>query len=228
MVKALKFTSFIYRIYRAKNEIDKILLLSCLFSVALSFTRALYTHELLFLSLIWNLFLGFIPFAISRYLMDHPGWIQNNLKFAVLFTFWLLFIPNSFYIITDLFHLEERSGIPMWFDLALIFSFAWNGLLLGILSVRQMEKMMQTKWKWTEAFFIYPIMSLNAFGVYLGRYLRYNSWDIISNPFQLVEDIIYLVIHPIRNRFDWSMIVCYAVFMSLLYLTIKKLSKELR
>ncbi len=227
MVKVLKFASFIHRIYSAKNEIEKILLLSSLFSVALSFTRVIYTRELLFLSLIWNLFLGLVPLAVSRYLMNHPQWIENKWKFALGFTVWLLFIPNSFYIITDLFHLEERSEMPMWFDLALIFSFAWNGLLLGILSVRQMEKIVCTKWNKAESFFIYPNMGLNAFGIYLGRYLRYNSWDVLTNPFQLIGDIIYLLVHPIRNRLDWSMIVCYAVFMCLLYLTIKKLSKAL-
>lgn len=227
MLKIVKFPSLIHRVYIAKSEIEKVLILSCLFSVSMSFTRVVYTRELLFLSLIWNLFLGLIPYFVTRFLMNHPSWIESKLKFATAFIVWLLFIPNSFYIITDLFHLEERSGIPLWFDLALIFSFAWNGLLLGVLSLRQMEKLMQIKWNWSEAFFIYPIMGLNAFGIYLGRYLRYNSWDVISNPFGLAEDIVYLIIHPIRYRFDWSMILCYAVFMSLLYLTIKKISKEL-
>jgi uncharacterized membrane protein len=158
--------------------------------------------------------------------MQRPGWVENKWKFGIASFVWLLFIPNSFYIITDLFHLEERAVIPLWFDLALIFSFAWNGLLMGILSVRQMEKLWQSKWQQNEILFIYPIMLLNAFGIYIGRYLRYNSWDVVSNPFGLSEDIVYLLIHPIRNRFDWSMIICFSVFMTLIYLTIKKLSKE--
>jgi uncharacterized membrane protein len=159
--------------------------------------------------------------------MQHPQWIETKWKFALIAIAWLLFIPNSFYIITDLFHLEERFVIPLWFDLALLFSFAWNGLILGILSVRQMEKIWETKWQWSELFFIYPVMFLNAFGIYIGRYLRYNSWDVISNPLGLTQDIVYLIMHPIRNRFDWSMIFCFSVFITLLYLTIKKLSKEI-
>ena len=90
-----------------------------------------------------------------------------------------------------------------------------------------MEKIWEAKWQWSEVFFIYSIMLLNALGIYIGRYLRYNSWDIISNPLGLSEDIVYLIIHPIRNRFDWSMILCFSLFMTLLYLTIKKLSKEI-
>jgi uncharacterized membrane protein len=217
--------ALLQRLYFQKSEVEKILLLSALFSVSLSFTRVLYTGELLFLSLIWNLFLAFVPYAISKSLLQNIPWIENNKKFIIVCITWLLFIPNSFYIITDLFHLEKRPDVPQWFDLALIFSFAWNGLLLGVLSVRQMEKAMEAKFQLrNEWLFVLPVMWLNAFGIYLGRYLRYNSWDVISNPFSLTEDILYLLVHPIRNRFDWSMIFCYAVLMSIIYLSIKKLS----
>jgi uncharacterized membrane protein len=57
--------------------------------------------------------------------------------------------------------------------------------------------------------------------------LRFNSWDVITNPLQLIQDIIYLFIHPLRNRFDWSMIVCYTLLLALIYYTMKKLSKAL-
>jgi uncharacterized membrane protein len=218
--------SYLKKIYFQRSEMEKALMLSSVFSIALAFARVAYTGQLMFISLIWNLFLAFIPYTLTRLLMQRPDWVENKWKFGLAGFVWLLFIPNSFYIITDLFHLEERAVIPLWFDLALIFSFAWNGLLMGILSVRQMEKLWQLKWQQNELLFIYPIMLLNAFGIYIGRYLRYNSWDIVSNPFGLSEDIVYLLIHPIRNRFDWSMIFCFSVFMTLIYLTIKKLSKE--
>ena len=227
MVKMFLLPLFFQRSYANKSEIEKVLILSCFFSLFLAFAMVMYTGQLMFLSLIWNLFLGFIPYMLSRFLMQRPQCIEARWKFTLTTIVWLLFIPNSFYIITDLFHLEERTVIPLWFDLALIFSFAWNGLILGVLSVRQMEKIWETKWQWSELFFIYPVMLLNAFGIYIGRYLRYNSWDVVSNPLGLSEDIVYLLIHPIRNRFDWSMILCFSVFMTLLYLTIKKVSKEI-
>jgi uncharacterized membrane protein len=210
-----------------KTEVEGILLLSCAFSVCLTGIRVVYTGNILFVWLIWNLFLAFVPYAISRFAIRRPQLIHNNWKFILVFISWLLFIPNSFYIITDLFHLRVRS-VPLWFDLALILSFAWNGLLLGILSMRQMEKMMEMKLNIAnEWLFVYPMMLLNAFGVYVGRYLRFNSWDVFSNPFRLFNEIMYLIVHPIRNRFDWSMIFCYSVFMTLIYLTIKRLSKTL-
>jgi uncharacterized membrane protein len=144
-----------------------------------------------------------------------------------MFLLWIIFIPNSFYIITDLFHLPESNHVPLWFDLLLLLSFAWNGLVLGILSVRQMEKALQKKWNTQNEFvFLFPIMWLNALGVYIGRYLRFNSWDIITSPLRLLIDIIHLLAHPFYNKSAFGMVLFYSVFMVLLYLSIKKMSRS--
>jgi len=148
----------------------------------------------------------------------------------LLFPAWLLLIPNSFYILTDLFHLTDYHNhrIPQWFDLALIFSFAWNGLLLGVLSCRQMEKLLFPNANtFTRSLFIYPLMMLSALGVYTGRYLRYNSWDILSDPFQLIADITRMIIHPFRNQYAWDMILCYAILLSFIYIMLNKISRAL-
>lgn len=227
MFKQLQ-NNFLLRIYFAKTELERLLMLSCLFSIGMTAFRILYTDQWRFAWLSWNLFLALVPYLITRFTMQHPSWIERRWKFALTFVSWLLFLPNSFYIITDLFHLEISQHVPLWFDLALIFSFAWNGILLGVVSLRQMEKMVQLNFPFiTEWQFVYPIMLLNAFGVYIGRYLRYNSWDVLASPFQLTQDIIYMLIHPIQYRFDWSMIICYSVFMTLIYLAIKRMSKSL-
>jgi uncharacterized membrane protein len=214
------------RFYFAQSELERTLILSCLFSIGLVFFRGAYADNWRYLSLIWNLFLAFIPFWITRTASRRKEWVYSNIKFFTVFICWLLFLPNSFYIITDLFHLRQQVSIPLWYDLALIFSSAWNGLLMGVLSIRQMEKMVEKKWNInTDVLFLYPIMLLNAFGIYLGRYLRFNSWDVVTNPSNLIDEIVYLIIHPIRNRLDWGMVFCYAVLMTLIYVTIKRISK---
>jgi uncharacterized membrane protein len=210
----------------SRTDAEQILILSNLFSVGLVIFRMIYTGHLLFAFLVWNLFLAFVPYVISRQMTEAS--IRSKWKFLFYVFVWLLFVPNAFYIITDLFHLDINETVPLWYDLALLLSFAWSGILFGILSVRQMEKLFEKHFsKKFDLLFILPVMALNGFGIYIGRYLRFNSWDVITNPLQLIQDIIYLFIHPLRNRFDWSMIVCYTLLLTLIYYTMKKLSKAL-
>lgn len=218
--------NFLFRFYSSRTDTDQILMLGCSFSLGLAAFRIFYTGTLLFVFLVWNLFLAAIPYFISQRIQDSKG--KPGIRLLFFFLLWLLFIPNSFYIITDLFHLDMNREVPLWYDLALLLSFAWSGLLFGILSVWKMEKAFENMFTKTfDLFFILPIMILNGFGIYIGRYLRFNSWDVLANPFQLIQDIVYLFIHPVRNRFDWSMIACYSLFLTILYFTMKKLSKAM-
>ncbi|HEV7622157.1 MAG TPA: DUF1361 domain-containing protein [Flavisolibacter sp.] len=208
------------------NEVKRTLILSCLFSVVLVTARIIYTGSFLFIFLVWNLFLAFIPFFISDYITKDRA--TGKIKKILLALIWIAFLPNSFYIITDIFHLNMSEEMPLWYDLALLFSFAWNGVLFGIISIRQMEKLIEPYIdEKIKPLFLYSIMFLNAIGIYIGRYLRFNSWDVITDPVLLIKDIIYLLVHPLRNRFDWSMIICYFILLTLIYTTIKKLGKAL-
>lgn len=216
---------------RVFTEMDRLLFISILFSCLLTGARVVHTGRLTFLFLIWNLFLAFIPYFISTTLTRRPQWVQQKKIFVPVFLLWLLFVPNSFYIITDLYHLGDHYNdrqVPQWFDLAMILSYVWNGLLLGILSVRQMEKIMLPQLSLRgELLFLYPIMWLNALGVYTGRYLRYNSWDVLTDPLQLLADIAGMIIHPLRHQYAWDMILCFSILMTLMYLMLKRISKAL-
>lgn len=231
-----------------QREIDRLLSLSILFSGLLVATRMIHTGKNTFLFLVWNLFLAWVPYLISARLAriqlptpsapqrsstgssSHSS-LRSKLVFTALSLAWLLCIPNAFYIITDLFHLGDKYNdhlMPQWYDLALILSFVWNGLLLGVLSVRQMEKNLKPLLPvHHELAFLYPVMWLNALGVYTGRYLRFNSWDLITDPFQLCRDIAHMLYHPLRSHYAWGMIFCYSILMTLMYLMIKKISRVL-
>lgn len=219
------------RFYLFRTEMDRLLALSVLFSCLLVGARMIHTGRSNFLFLTWNLFLAYVPYFISSRI-SHWNYGKSAKPFLIFFCLvWLLFIPNAFYITTDLFHLADHLNdrqVPQWFDLVLILSFAWNGLFLGILSVRQMEKIVHpTLPARNELFFLYPIMWLNALGIYIGRYLRYNSWDVITNPLQLSGDITQLILHPIRNQNAWDMIFCFSILMTIMYLMLRKISKAL-
>jgi uncharacterized membrane protein len=207
------------------SETDRILTLSAIFSCLLVAARIFRTERLTFIFMPWNLFLAYVPYFISTTLTrKHPA--GNRLLEITGLIVWLLFIPNSYYILTDLYHLADghrNSRVPEWFDLILILSFAWNGLLLGVLSTRQIEKLMAPDasflGRWV---FLYPVMWLNALGVYIGRDLRYNSWDIVANPVALARDIIIMIAHPLRHHGAWSMIFCYSILLTLLYSLLTK------
>jgi len=225
-----------------RTELDRMLTASMLFSCTLVGLRILHTGSLIFLSMIWNIFLAYIPYAISTALTvwrkptTHPNpartrpgqWFASLMAVLRILSFftWHLFIPNSFYILTDLFHLADNhrnSRVPEWFDLALILSFACNGLLLGILSTRQIEKLLvpetAASGQWL---FLYPVMWLNALGIYIGRYLRFNSWDIVTDPVNLFADILTMLLHPLQYRDAWGMVFCYSILLTLIYKLMKK------
>ena len=219
--------NFSLRLLFLRTEIDRIIMLSVLFSIALLMARIVYTRQLTFLFLVWNMFLAFVPYVLTTQFLRKEDWVENKLKFAVGFFMWLLFIPNSFYILTDLFHLGYTKSVPIWLDLAMILSFAWNGLILGILSVRGVERIVEIHCSpKVNALFIYVIMLMNSLGIYIGRYLRFNSWDVVTNPFDLMIDISKLVMHPFYYKNAWSMILCFSVFMTFAYFTTKKMSER--
>ena len=207
--------------------IRDILFMSCGFSCMLLVGRAVFTGLVTYGFLLWNLFLAIVPYLITQWIIAKPGIYQNKARLILAILAWLLFVPNAFYIITDLFHLDRFDSAPKWFDLLLIFSFAWNGLLFGILSIRMVEKVVERVWgSGFSLILLFAVMWLNAFGIYLGRYLRFNSWDIFTQPQFLFSEMTAVLLHPVQNKLEWGMICAYALFMLLVYLTLKKISKH--
>jgi uncharacterized membrane protein len=220
------------RIFFLRSEIDRLLALSMMFSIAMAIARTIYTGHLTFIFLIWNLFLAWLPYCISQWLSHYQDKIKSSFIFMLALLVWLAFVPNTFYILTDLYHIGDDYNdylMPQWFDLAMILSFAWNGLLLGILSVRHIEKIVHKNFNQrNELLFLYPVMWLNALGVYVGRYLRFNTWDVITNPFLLLRDIANVLLHPFADRYASGMICCFSILLTLIYLMLKKMSKAIR
>jgi len=203
------------------------LLASAIFSCVLLVIRMLVTGTIEYIFLPWNLFLAFIPYWITWWMTINISIIENKIKLIIALAAWLLFIPNSFYIITDLFHLIHVRTAPKWFDLLLLFSFAWNGIVCGMLALRRVEQVMLfLSGKGFSLLLVFIVMWLNAFGIYIGRFLRFNSWDIITDPFRLVAEIGQMIFQPFDNAYAWGMTICYAIFMTLLYFTIKKMSES--
>ncbi|MDO7847231.1 DUF1361 domain-containing protein [Hymenobacter sp. M29] len=198
-------------------------------SLTLSFLlivgRVLMTGHFTFLFLIWNLFLAVIPFALSTLL----GIAQGPLKTRMLVPVgaaWLLFFPNAPYILTDLFHLDTRPGVPLWYDLALILSCAWNGLMLAYASLSDMQRLVQARLGfWPGWVFATVALLLSSFGIYLGRYLRFNSWDVLTNPLTLFYDIVNRILHPFSFPGTWGVTLVFGLFLLLGYGTVRLMGR---
>ena len=212
---------------KKKSYLAILLVVMTIFSVGLVIVRVMVSGHYTYVFFVWNLFLAIIPYGISLLVTSRERLFRNFLISGVLLSIWLLFLPNAFYIMTDLFHLKPRHNIPLWFDLMIIFSSAWTGLLFGYMSLIdvhfRIEKVTNASLAWV---FSTTTLVLCSFGVYLGRYLRWNSWDLLSNPTLLIYDIFDIVFHPITNLKPWGFTFTYSLFFLLGFITFKVLISE--
>ena len=210
---------------RARLTLLAVLAASVGLSLLLIAGRVLLTGRGLFLFLAWNLFLALIPYGLSTLLGLAKGPLRARLLLPVGAA-WLLFFPNAPYLITDLFHLDTRPGIPLWYDLALILSCAWNGLMLAYASLTDMQALVRQRLGFAAGWgFAVLALLLSSFGIYLGRYLRFNSWDVLSNPLTLFYDILDRLLHPLSHAGTWGVTMVFGVFLVLGYGTVRLLGR---
>ncbi len=168
-------------------------------AVSMVVARGFYTgHHFGFQFLLWNLLLAWVPVvaALAAYRFHVRG-RRPDLLSGVCALVWFLFFPNALYIVTDFVHLEHRPPVPLWFDLLLIASFAWTGLCLGYLSLYLMQEVVRARFgRGTGWGFAVGMLALGSVGVYAGRVLRWNSWDVIRHPTSLLRQGIDLADGP--------------------------------
>lgn len=200
---------------------------SMAFSVSMNIVRIWHSHTLTYAFLVWNLFLAAIPYGISTLLVEFESLRKRQFVFWSLMALWLLFLPNAPYIFTDLFHLKPKNNVPLWFDLLLLLSFAWNGIMLCYLSLFDVQELVVARiGKRLTWFSVVVILFLCAFGVYVGRFMRWNSWDLFVNPFQLFADIADCILHPFANLQAWGLTLGYGTFLILGYLTLRGFTQQ--
>jgi uncharacterized membrane protein len=210
---------------RSRLNLSIFLIAMSLFCFSISIMRYRLTDTKVFLFLNWNLFLAFIPWLISSVIKVKK--INNKISLVLLIFSWLLFFPNSPYILTDLFHLRMQSPAPIWFDLVVILSFAWTGLMFGFISLMDIESILKKYIRPMLVNFIsIALLFITAFGIYLGRYLRWNSWDIISNPFGLFNDVVSRFVNPFKYPTTWGMTLFLGILLNMMYFSLKLLKEN--
>lgn len=206
------------------TDIEKILILSIAFTISLLAARILYTKDYAYVFYIWNTFLAVVPFLCSRKLIAQT---RLGLKSILLMGGWLLFFPNAPYLVTDLFHFTVSDGSPAWFDMILVTSASWNGLALGILSLLQVEHFLNGYFKEKKVSLIsYLFILLCGYGIYLGRFLRFNSWDIVTHPLPLFSSIYHSIIHPVQHTSTWAFTVIFSCMLGIIYAMAKQMQQR--
>ena len=153
--------------------------------------RMIFTGGTRFAGLFGNLLLAWIPLLLAL-LLRRQSADKRGFFFWGLLVVWVLFFPNAYYIITDLIHMKKfgEGGVFPWFDLLMTASFACGGLFLGSLSLYLVHLLVRECWGWRAGWgFAVTMLALGSFGIYLGRKLRLNSWDVLTRPLKLIGDI---------------------------------------
>jgi uncharacterized membrane protein len=193
--------------------------------LALIAVRCIYIQTTAYVFLAWNLILAFIPLAIAYSIYKFR--ISNKWLMMILFFTWLFFMPNATYIVTDLVHLKNIKPNLEWFTIGLIFFCALTGLLCSALSLHWMvDAYKQYLTNNTKLPALIIIFLLSGFGIYLGRYLRWNTWDIISNPLGLVHDVADRIIYPLQHLRTWGVTIIYALLNANVYYFIRQFNKQ--
>ena len=177
---------------RALHTLSTLLFASSV-CVAMLVVRFLWAGNLHLYGLFENLLLAWIPLSVAlliRYMPILAGW--RRLWFWGALFIWILFFPNAFYLVTDLSHMSQypTDGVAPWFDMLMTTCFAAGGIFLGCLSLYLMHLFVRQRFGslmgWT---FAVGMLAFGSFGIYMGRVLRLNSWDIVAHPFTLIGEI---------------------------------------
>jgi len=184
--------------------------------------RAVFSGEpIVYFNLVYNLVLAWIPYGFSML----AAWLQRRhpRRWWLLLPpagLWLLFFPNAPYLVTDFLHLSPRSPIPLWYDILMLAAFSWTGIFLAIVSLQIMHRLVRIHLGqilgWLFAAFSWGLAGL---GIYLGRFERWNSWDLLLHPTSVLKDVAVRLVNPFDNIRFFGFTVLVTAFLFVCYLT---------
>lgn len=186
------------RVARSKRQFVNMLLVASGASIVLLVADGLHNNSFYFTYLIWNLFLAWLPLLFAFWLV---GVLKNKLwsswEGIGVSALWLAFLPNSFYMVSDYIHLQEVSSRDLLYDSVMLTSFISTAVVLGICSLYMVHQEFMKRFSVrTCNIWLTAILLLCSFAIYIGRDLRWNSWDILTNPGGLIFDVSDRFLHP--------------------------------
>lgn len=195
--------------------------------VAMVAVRVAYSGNSYYEALVWNLLLAWIPFGLALRVYD--GFRRDAAKLPLWAggILWLVFFPNAPYILTDFKWLRTWTGAPIWYDVVLVSAAAWCGLLLGFMSLYLMQAVVRRAAGTIQAWlFVLAVLALSSFGIYLGRFLRWNSWNVFTRPGDLASDVWPRLVHPLEYPKTIAVTGLFTAFLGATYLVFYSLAGQ--
>ncbi len=185
--------------------------------MALLTARVIHTGGDTFGFLAWNLTLAWVPWVLARVstMAAERGWIALAWLVGIA---WLAFLPNAPYLVTDFVHLHARPGAPLWYDIALLGTASLAGLMAGGLSLRAMHAWISERYGAMAGFalFIASVVG-TGFGIYLGRFERWNSWDLVVHPAAVLRDLVGIALDPASQARVLGVTLVFAALTAVSY-----------
>jgi uncharacterized membrane protein len=203
---------------------------SGLVSLGLFAYGAARNHSSVYSYLIWNLFLAWLPLVFAVRLTDvlqRKRWSSwEGIAYSMV---WLIFLPNSFYMISDFIHLQEVARVDLLFDVIMFTSFIFNGLVLGFSSLYLIHAKLAKRFSSRTVVGMLGVTLLVCSGaIYIGRDLRWNSWDVVTNPGGLLFDVSDRLTHPASFPQMLVTVITFFVLLSSMYMLLWRGSRLLQ
>lgn len=199
-------------------------------SVLLFILRASVTQTDRYYFLLLNLCLAWIPVIFAWLLqknLQKQRWLSpGNILLTLL---WLGFLPNSFYLISDLIHLQNTAEIGLLYDSVLFMSCIFNATVAGFISLYIIHKQLLKRLYSTKVTSIMAgVIMLCSFAIYLGRSLRWNTWDVLFNPFGLLFDVSDRIIDPVAHPQTFATTFTFFLLIASTYAVVYQFIRLLR
>ena len=210
---------------KQRSALVGLLLLWCM---ALILYRIHLASDKLPIWLLGNICLAAVPMLFSS--AFRAANVRKRPLLAYIFLFlWLLFLPNAPYIMTDLIHLAPHDNVPLWYDLAMLWFCAGTGVLFGYLSLMDVQNVIDRRFSKTVGWAVAcGSLMLCGFGIYVGRFLRWNSWNAITNPIQLVKSMIGVFIDSGTHPHPVPVTLIFGIGLIVGYMALRVIATSMR
>jgi uncharacterized membrane protein len=205
--------------YRYKRIVYALIITNAA-SVLLFLLRLIGSDSFRYWFMLWNLALAWTAPFIAWLLIERlkrASWRHwSNIALTVL---WIGFLPNSFYMVSDLIHVRPTGEVSIIFDAVLFSSFIFNGFVAGYIgSYFVHRELIRRRGEMKAYAMIIGVFALASYAIYLGRVLRWNTWDAIFHPAGLIFDVSDNILNPLAHPQAFVVTLSFTLLITVFYL----------